>query len=161
MLKTFLLVLNDSLFSQSNIYTIVNTIPSQFYLPDDIKRCIVIRAAAFDPNDNCVSEVVTNTYCIRALGCDLHGMPMVSLTTDSLSLFDYETGIFIPGALYDPADSTHTGNYRMKGIEWERQINMEFYEPDNRGINQVCGLRMHGNVYKDAKFRDRFPMCIQ
>ena len=140
------MTLNASMVSKSNIYTIVNTIPSQFYLPNDIKRCIVIRAAAFDQNDSCVSQVVTNTYCIRALGCDLHGMPVVSLTTDSLSLFDYETGIFIPGALYDPADSTHTGNYRMKGIEWERQINMEFYEPDNRGINQVCGLRMHGNA---------------
>lgn len=138
--------LNASMFSKSNIYTINNTIPSQFYLPDDIKRGIVIRAAAFDQNDSCVSQVVSNSYFIRSLDCDLHGMPVLSIMADSLSLFDYETGIFIPGALYDPADSTHTGNYRMKGIEWERQINMEFYEPDNRGINQVCGLRMHGNA---------------
>ena len=140
------MTLNASMFSRSNIYTINNTIPSQFYLPDDIKRGIVIRAAVFDQNDSCVSQVVSNSYFIRSLDCDLHGMPVLSLMADSLSLFDYETGIFIPGALYDPADSTHTGNYRMKGDEWERQINIEFYEPGNNGINQTCGLRMHGNA---------------
>lgn len=140
------MTLNASMFSKSNIYTINNTIPSQFYLPNDIKRGIVIRAAAFDQNDSCVSRVVSNSYFIRSLDCDLHGMPVLSLLADSLSLFDYETGIFIPGALYDPADSTHTGNYRMKGDEWERQINMEFYESGNSGINQMCGLRMHGNA---------------
>lgn len=140
------MTLNASMFSKSNIYTINNTIPSQFYLPNDIKRSIVIRAAAFDQNDSCVSQVVSNSYFIRSLDCDLHGMPVLSIMADSLSLFDYETGNFIPGALYDPADSTHTGNYRMKGIEWERPINMEFYEPDNTGINQLCGMRTHGNA---------------
>ena len=30
--------------------------------------------------------------------------------------------------------------------EWERQIHLEFYEPNNGGINQVCGLRMHGGA---------------
>ncbi len=140
------MTLNASMFSRSNIYTINNTIPSQFYLPNDVKRGIVIRAAAFDQNGSCVSQVVSNSYFIRSLDCDLHGMPVLSIMADSLSLFDYETGNFIPGALYDPADSTHTGNYRMKGIEWERQINMEFYEPDNTGINQLCGMRTHGNA---------------
>lgn len=140
------MTMNATMWSQSSIYTINNTIPSQFYLPNDIKRGIVIRAAVFDENDSCVSQVVSNSYFIRALECDLHDMPVLSIMADSLSLFDYETGIFIPGALYDPADSTHTGNYRMKGIEWEREINMEFYESGNGGINQKCGLRMHGNA---------------
>ena len=138
------LTLDSLLYSRSNIYTIMNTIPSTFYLPESIQRSIVIRAAVFDENDSCVSQIVTNTYFIRSLGCDFHGLPVLSLAADSLALFDYETGIFIPGINYDPADSTHTGNFKMKGREWERQINMEFYEPDNRGINQQCGLRMHG-----------------
>ena len=140
------MTLNASMFSKSNIYTIVNTIPSTFYLPNDVQRAIVIRAAVFDSNDSCVSQVVTNSYFIRSLGCDFHGLPVLSLSADSLSLFDYETGIFIPGVNYDPADSTHTGNFTMKGREWERQINMEFYEPDNTGINQQCGLRTHGGA---------------
>lgn len=140
------MTLNASMFSKSNIYTINNTIPSQFYLPNDVKRGIVIRAAVFDENDSCVSLIVSNSYFIRSLGCDLHGLPVLSIMADSLSLFDYETGNFVPGINYDPADSTHTGNYKMRGDEWERQINMEFYEPDNTGINQLCGMRTHGNA---------------
>lgn len=140
------LALNAEMFSKSNIYTIVNTIPSQFYLPNDVKRAIVIRAAAFDSNDSCVSQVVSNSYFIQSLGCDLHGLPVLSIIADSLFLFDYETGIFVPGVNYVPADSTSTGNYKKKGDEWERQINLEFYEPDNTGINQICGLRTHGGA---------------
>ncbi|MBR3710834.1 MAG: CotH kinase family protein [Bacteroidales bacterium] len=140
------LELSPTLFSKSDIYKIVNCIPSTFYLPDDIQRAIVIRAAVFNDNEDCISPVATNSYFIRSLGCDFHGLPVVSIAADSLSLFGYETGIFIPGINYDPADSTHTGNYCQRGREWERQINMEFYEPDNRGVNQQCGLRTHGGA---------------
>ena len=140
------LVLDEKLYSKSDIYTIINTIPSEFYLPDSIKHCIVIRAAVFDDRDSCISPVTTRSYFIRSLGCDTHGLPVVSIAADSLALFDYETGIFVPGASYDPADSTHTGNYCNKGREWERHINLEFYEPDNQGINQQCGLRTHGGA---------------
>jgi hypothetical protein len=140
------LVLDESLYSSSDIYTINNSIPSQFYLADSVKHCIVIRAAVFDDRDSCVSPVTTQSYFIRALGCDLHGLPVMSIATDSLALFDYETGIFVPGINYDPADSLATGNFKMKGREWERLINLEFYETDNRGINQECGLRTHGGA---------------
>ena len=140
------LILNGTLYSTSDIYTIVNCIPSVYHPTDSVRHCIVIRAAVFDENDSCVSGVTTNSYFIHALGCDTHGLPVLSIAVDSLSLFDYETGIFIPGIHYDPADSTHTGNYCQRGREWERLVNMEFYETDNRGINQVCGLRTHGGA---------------
>lgn len=140
------LLLNEELFSKSDIYTIVDCIPSVFHAVDDVKHAIVIRAAVFDENDSCVGPVVTHSYFIKALGCDLHGLPVLSLAADSLDLFDYETGIFILGVNYDPIDSTATGNYNMTGREWERQINMEFYETDNSGLNQQCGLRTHGGA---------------
>ena len=145
-LYTAPLQLDAHQYSKSDIYTIVNTIPSQFYLPNDVKRAIVIRAAVFDQSERCVSQVVSNSYFIRSLGCDFHGLPVLSIMADSLALFDYETGIFVPGVNYDPADSIATGNYKMRGDEWERQINMEFYDPDNTGINQICGLRTHGGA---------------
>ena len=140
------LTLDSTMFSRSNIYTICNTIPSTFYLPDDVQRAIVIRAAAFDASGHRLCEPVTHTYFIRSMGCDFHGLPVLEITADSLALFDYETGIFIPGIHYNPADSTSTGNYKMRGREWERVVNMEFYEPDNQGINQRCGLRTHGGA---------------
>ena len=107
-------------------------------------HCIVIRAAVFDENDSCISGVRTNSYFIRALGCDTHGLPAVSICADSLDLFDYETGIFVPGIHHDPLDPDWTGNYYQEGREWERLMNVEFYEQDNTGINQQAGLRTHG-----------------
>lgn len=140
------LTMDRTLHSTSDIYTIVNCIPSVYHPVDSVRHCIVIRAAAFDDDEHCLGEVVTNSYFIRALGCDTHGLPAISIAADSLALFDYETGIFVPGIHYDPADSTHTGNFCETGREWERVVNLEFYEPDNSGVNQICGLRTHGGA---------------
>ena len=138
------LVLDASKYSRSDIYTIINCPEQDFYLPDSVQHCIVIRAAAFDENDSCVSSVMTHSYFIHALGCETHGLPAVSLCADSLDLFDYETGIFVPGVYYDPLNPNWTGNYYEEGREWERLMNVEFYEQDNTGINQLAGLRTHG-----------------
>lgn len=140
------LPLDEQMYSESRAYTIVNTIPSQFRPVDEVQHAIVVRAAAFDEAGNRVGQVVTQTYLIRSLGADSHGLPVLSIAADSLSLFDYETGIFVPGIHYDPADSIHTGNFHQTGRDWERQVNFEFYEPDNQGINQICGLRAHGGA---------------
>lgn len=139
------LLLDYSKYSRSDIYTILNCPEQDFFLPDSIQHCIVIRAAAFDENDSCVSQVVTNSYFIKALGCDTHGLPAISLCADSLDLFDDTIGIFVPGVHYNPLNPYGTGNYFMKGREWERVSNIEFYEiGDNAGINQLVGLRTHG-----------------
>lgn len=138
--------LDSLLFSSSKIYTIPNCVETNFYLADDVKKSIVIRAAAFDDNDSIVGTVSTNSYFIKSLGSDTHGLPVVSIAVDSVSLFDFDTGIFVPGSHFDPADPTHTGNYCCRGDEWERCCNVEFYESDNKGINQIAGLRTRGGA---------------
>ena len=140
------LLLDASKCSRSDIYTIHDCLESEFYLPDSVQHCIVIRAAVFDEQGQCVSAVMTNSYFIHALGCDTHGLPVVSLCADSLDLFDYYRGIFVPGAWQSPSIPEWTGNYFCKGREWERCCNVEFYEHDNRGINQEAGLRTHGGA---------------
>ncbi len=151
------LVLDESLYSKSDIYTIVNCPEQEFFLPDSVRHCIVIRAAVFDDNDSCISPVATNSYIIRALGCDTHGLPVVSLCADSLDLFDYERGIMVPGINFDSLNPYYSGNYFMKGREWERLSNIEFYEFDNTGINQLVGLRTHG---KQSRWRSQKGMNI-
>lgn len=139
------LLLDENLYSYSNIYTIRTCPDSIWYQPDAVQHCIVIRAAAFDAKNNRVSEVVTNSYFIKSLGCDTHGLPAVSLCADSLDLFDYERGIMVSGVCFDSMAANRSGNYFMRGREWERTCNVEFYELDNKGVNQRAGLRMHGN----------------
>lgn len=142
------LFLDSHLYSSSDLFTITISPDSLKYVPDSVRHIIVIRAAVFDENDLCVSETFTNTYLIRSLmGVDSSKLPVVSLCSDSLSLFDYETGIMVPGTNWDPDDPLHTGNYYMKGKDWERTANVEFYESDGIcGLNQTCGLRTHGNL---------------
>ena len=138
--------IDESLYSNSDIYTIMTSPPDLFYLPDSIQHCIVIRAAVFDENDSCVSKIVTNSYFIKALGCDSHGLSAISICADSLDLFDYEHGIMVPGIFFDSINPNLTGNYYQQGREWERLVNVEYRDyVNNSGINQACGLRTHGN----------------
>ena len=145
------LSLDERLYSTSDIYTIPISPIFETFVPNSVQHAIVIRAAAFDEEGHRVSEVVTNTYFIRALGCDHNGLAAVSICADSLLLFDYDTGIFVPGSRFNPDYPNWTGNYYERGREWERLANVEFYEPDdNSGINQQCGLRAHGNRARKA-----------
>ena len=144
------LYLDESLFSTADIYTLPISPLFEPFEPDFVQHAIVIRAAAFDGNGQRVSEVATQTYLIHSLGCDSHSLAVVSVCADSLALFDYDTGILVPGALFDPEYPDYTGNYYQRGMEWERLANVEFYELDNTGINQQCGLRAHGNRARKA-----------
>ena len=140
------LTLDEHLYSNTDIYTIQISPEDLIYIPDSVRHAIVIRAAVFDENDSCISPTFTNTYLIQSLGFEGTGLPVVSICADSLALFDYETGIFVPGVHFDPENPQLSGNYYQKGIDWERTVNVEFYEPtDNSGVNQICGLRTHGN----------------
>lgn len=141
------LSLNKELYSKSDIYKIQTAIDELFFAPDSVQHCITLRAAAFDASGNRVGPVETQSYFIRSLGCDTHGLPVMVLSADSSVLFDYATGLFVPGANFNPDDPLWTGNFYESGREWERMVNVEFYEPDdNSGINQQAGLRMHGGT---------------
>ena len=143
------LVMDASLYSKSDIYTIQTAIDDLFYAPELVQHCITIRAAAFDETGNRIGPVATQSYFIRALGCDTHGLPVMALAADSLALFDYDTGILVPGDCFDSSNDLWTGNHYQSGRDWERLVNVEFYEPyDNSGINQQAGLRTHGGTIR-------------
>jgi hypothetical protein len=79
-----------------------------------------------------------------------HNMPVISIVTDSVSLFGYETGIYVPGQIYDLYGSWEwwgggQANFVMRGEEWERRANLTFFEGDGTvGFQQDVGLRIHG-----------------
>ena len=52
--------LDENLYSRSDIYKIqMSNVPP--YIPDNIQKIIVIRAAVFDNNGNIISNVITNS----------------------------------------------------------------------------------------------------
>jgi hypothetical protein len=136
------LFLDEKLYSKSNIYTVQTCPDSIWFVPNAIKKCIVIRAAAFNENGNCIGSVTTNSYFIKSLETYSTNLPIVSLCADSLALFGYEEGILLQ-------EGAHK-NCFQHGRDWERLCNFEFYEIDNQGINQQAGLRTHGNITREG-----------
>lgn len=147
------LLLDESLYSTSDLYTIQISTDEYLYVPDSLRHCIVIRAAVFDENDSCISGVTTNSYFVHSLGCDTHGLPAVSLCSDSLDLFDYHRGILVPGIYFDSLNPLVTGNYYQTGSEWERLTNFEYHEVGQESVNQLAGLRVQGK--KSRRFEQK------
>jgi len=141
------LALNESLHSQANISQ-MQIAPDDYHNIPSINsmiKGIVIRAAAFDMLGNQISQTGTNSYFIKELGVDHNDLPIVSISAEHDDLFDFETGIFARGVHWNEDNPNWTGNYYQRGDEWERIINIEFYESDgNTGFRQQAGLRTHG-----------------
>ncbi len=139
-------ILSDSLCSKTKIGKLKISPDNLYYpAPERIPEGIVIRAAAFDPEGNRVSDIETQSYFIRQLGINHKKLPILSLAAAYNDLFDYYQGILVPGVAWEPQDPDWTGNYYQRGDAWEIGINVEFYDPETEtGFNQQAGLRTHG-----------------
>ena len=138
------LPMTAEMYSHSNIYRIMSSPARIWHAPDSVEHAIVVRAAMFDGQGRRCSEVTTATYIIDDLMGRHISLPVVSLCVDSAALFDYDTGIYVPGVHYDSLNWDHTGNYCQHGREWERRAVFCFYNQDGTSIEQHCGLRTRG-----------------
>jgi hypothetical protein len=138
--------LNNSLCSDADIYKIQISPDDILYVPiQDVLKSIIIRAAAFDSLGQRLGKVSTQSYFINELGVDHKNFPILSIAAEHKDLFCDTVGIFVPGTSWDPLNPNWTGNYYQRGQEWERLINVEFYEANNTlAFNQSTGLRTHG-----------------
>ncbi len=133
------------LYSPSNLYRVQDVPDDRWFVPDEVQRIIVVRAAVFDSAGERRSVVTTHAYLIDSLLGRRISLPVVSLCTDSLSLFDFDTGLFSPGYCFDPDNPYNSGNYFQKGRHWERNASFAYYDPAGGDLEQDCGLRIHGN----------------
>ena len=79
----------------------------------------------------------------------------MSIVTDPDNLFGYENGIYITGKATDDflerenennITPWNDANYRNKGIEWEREAVLTFFDEEkNLGCQQNVGIRIKGN----------------
>ncbi|MCL2456790.1 MAG: CotH kinase family protein [Defluviitaleaceae bacterium] len=131
---------------RSNLYTD----PLRFNAREDL-QVVTLRAATFY-NENAVSHTLTHTYFVGTGVNERFDTIIFSLTTDSENLFDFETGIMVPGKIRadferDEGREGSAGdpaNFSMSGEEWERPVNVETFLPSGtRVISQVAGMRTH------------------
>ena len=76
---------------------------------------------------------------------------MISLITDPGNFFDYDTGIYVDGVNFDPNNPTWTGNCFMTGIEWERDVCIQYFTTSGELVlDQDAGVRIHGGIMRNV-----------
>lgn len=106
----------------------------------EVFKVNVIRARAIKDGAH-PSPVITNTYLVDDLGSDRYALPVISLNTDSVNLFDPDIGIYVPG---------NHNNFTQRGEEWERPVHVELFENDGtRSLAQDAGVRIHGGTTRN------------
>lgn len=121
---------------------------------EDVKRAVTIKAVTAHkklmPESRQFSEPITATYIF-----DDHlaktNLPIISLTVDPYDLFSEHHGIYVPGKWYE-ADSQWSGNYAMRGKDFERKATFELFDEDKQlDVHQDVGIRINGRASR------RFP----
>lgn len=127
----------------------------------ELINVIPIRATYCYVGGKC-GKVYESTYILAAEPEKDITLDVVSITVDHKSLYDYETGIFVPGKTYDEniirgteQNGEYTaGNYDNRDDEWIRDANVVLLSPGqmeantNKGIlwNQKIGIQVSGGA---------------
>lgn len=150
--------LNSNLYTSSihvssnspNKFSLITTSPL-VYLPDEwpnsefgfqlpqenLNKGMILRTVSYK-NGIATSKIYNHTYFTTP---NKYTLPVLSLITDSLNLFDQDTGIYVPGNL----NANWTGNYNQRGITWERSGNLDYFGHNgNLKFSKPIGFRISG-----------------
>ena len=121
--------------------------------PISVSATKTIRAIVFS-NGYLPSPLVTNTYII---GKTTH-LSTFSITTDSLNLWDYNTGIYATGPNAAATTPYKGANYWM---DWEKPATIEYYDKNkNQVVKFDCDIKIYGN-YSRAKPQKSFEIKLR
>lgn len=109
----------------------------------EVFKANIIRARVFKDGFN-PSEIVTKTYFVNENMYQKYStLPIISLVSDYKHLFDYNTGIYVPGVNHNPG-SSGSGNYFE---DWEKPAHIEYFEPGGTlGFSQDIGINVQGGT---------------
>ena len=115
--------------------------------PGHAYKANVIRYASFNEEGEPLSNISSHTFFVDEDIYDRYSFPLISIITDSLNLFQYDSGIYIPGAKHEEYGWLWMpiGNYHERGRDWERDIHISYFENDGvLGFETDAGMRMRG-----------------
>ena len=146
---------------KENIYSkISGTTTGTFYAPTiAVDKATIIRAIAYDV-DGPVSNVVTKSYFVgyEDKAVYYNKVPVISLVTAPDNLFDYDTGIYVTGVVFDNWRKSkefdpsirywhQPANYKNSGTDWEREAHLDFFnENGSIAFSQEVGIRLRGGA---------------
>ncbi len=144
-------ILIQNISAQPNLCnTVQNVVPEwRDYTPSDklVDKAVIVRAVAVN-DENCASEVVTNTYFVGEE--KYKEKNVLSVVADFEDLFGKD-GIFVTGECYDEWYLCEDGtvewaapNFLLGGRQWEIQGNLQLIEAGEETLNQKTGIRTQG-----------------
>ncbi|MDO4333709.1 MAG: CotH kinase family protein [Eubacteriales bacterium] len=163
--------------SEENIYAArTDLAPSSQYTPPFlVDKATVVRAIAYDPETDTVSDIVTKSYFVGFdQRTDYDGFPVLSLVTDPDNLFDREYGIYTNGVVMEEyiekgglvdgrvitQINTESGGLRFRymasnaynrGKQWERESTIAFFDSGHEYcFTQDVGIRISGQSTRGA-----------
>jgi hypothetical protein len=109
-----------------------------------VTTATIVRARTWKPG-SIPSKTETKTYLVDSASLQRYNLPVVSLVTDPYHLFDYDTGIYVPGTYYDQTCTMSTPDANYKKEDWERPISFELLSETGEPLfKQDAGVRIHG-----------------
>jgi hypothetical protein len=114
----------------------------------------VLSVRAFSSN-NLPSKVVDRTYIINE---DNYGLPVFSIITDSLNLWDWNTGIYVLGPNANPTFPYRGANYWQPWSKWSR---LEFFDKNkNKQAEEEFDLEIHGGFPVLVRNKNLFDLIL-
>jgi len=169
-MQPFKLILETNYSNALIYYTLDGSDPTKnseqytkpILIPSRSNRATVVRAIAY--KEGCPrSDIVTKSYFVDEKAFNNFNIPVVSLVTDPMNLFDYEKGIYIAGKIFDEwknnnpdiqTNQTTPANYNQRGKSWEIKGSVELIEPNgNVGISQNIGIRTQGGFSRASPLK--------
>lgn len=122
-------------------YTLDGTIPTAsstiYEAPFSFSETQSLRARIFKDQ-----FIPGNTVSRTFLPTSTHDLPVVTLITDPLNFFDFETGIYELGPEHEARNPYYGANFWQ---DWERDIHFAFYETDGTlAVAQDAGVKIFG-----------------
>lgn len=122
---------------------------------EETSKVYPVKARAYYKGE--YSEIIQKTFIICSDIENRFNIPVISLTTDNSSLYDYEKGILVPGKTYDDFlkqggdpllnQSNAPTNYTMRTDDWIREANIEMFSTKGEIIiNQKIGISVTGGT---------------
>ncbi|TVR51662.1 MAG: hypothetical protein EA425_06680, partial [Puniceicoccaceae bacterium] len=119
---------------------------------DTVAKARVVRAVA-EKEGYLPRETASGTWFVGPELAGRYAVDVVSLIAEPEDLFGHERGILVPGQTYQQNGYSGwwgfgSGNYSMRGRDWERPVHFEFF--DRAGGARVTHgdlhVRTHGNA---------------
>lgn len=134
---------------RNNIANDISNITASFRLwtqPEElVPKATVVRARTWKPG-TIPSRTITKTFFHDSIKPDKYSLPIVSIVTDDSNLFDYNTGIYVPGVCFDQTCTLEQPSANFNQDSWERPASFEFFDSQGQSkFRQDVGIRIHGN----------------